>query len=56
MKVHNLSNVKEEIYNTLDAWIAWDLEFPLIAVKKAIKDLSANGEWRRVIQVVLSSM
>ncbi|BBN13927.1 protein MpPPR_37 [Marchantia polymorpha subsp. ruderalis] len=49
--VHNLSNVKEEIYNTLDAWIAWDLEFPLIAVKKAIKDLSANGEWRRVIQL-----
>ncbi|KAL2621914.1 hypothetical protein R1flu_002119 [Riccia fluitans] len=49
--VHKLSNVKEEIYNTLDAFIAWDLEFPLIAVKKALKVLAENGEWRRVIQV-----
>ncbi|KAL3699851.1 hypothetical protein R1sor_017873 [Riccia sorocarpa] len=49
--VHKLSNVKEEIYNTLDAFIAWDLEFPLIAVKKGLKTLAENGEWRRVIQV-----
>lgn len=49
--VKGLSNVKEEVYGALDAFIAWDLEFPLITVKKALKTLEVEKEWKRVIQV-----
>ncbi|XP_057547347.1 pentatricopeptide repeat-containing protein At4g21190 isoform X1 [Amaranthus tricolor] len=49
--VKELSNVKEEVYGALDAFIAWDLEFPLITVKKALKVLEDEKEWKRIIQV-----
>jgi hypothetical protein len=47
-----LSNVKEEVYGTLDSFVAWDLEFPLIVVKKALKTLEDEKEWKRIIQVL----
>ncbi|CAN4087667.1 unnamed protein product [Withania somnifera] len=46
-----LSNVKEEVYGALDSFIAWELEFPLITVKKALKILEKEKEWKRIIQV-----
>ncbi|KAK9091103.1 hypothetical protein Sjap_024280 [Stephania japonica] len=49
--IKGLSNVKEEVYGALDSFIAWELEFPLITVKKALKTLEDEKEWKRVIQV-----
>uniref|UniRef100_A0A5B7BHA2 Pentatricopeptide repeat-containing protein n=1 Tax=Davidia involucrata TaxID=16924 RepID=A0A5B7BHA2_DAVIN len=49
--VKELSNVKEEVYGALDSFIAWELEFPLITVKKALKILENEKEWKRIIQV-----
>ncbi|KAH7538108.1 hypothetical protein FEM48_Zijuj03G0164200 [Ziziphus jujuba var. spinosa] len=49
--VQGLSNVKEEVYGALDSFIAWELEFPLITVKKALKTLENQKEWKRIIQV-----
>ncbi|PON58213.1 Pentatricopeptide repeat [Parasponia andersonii] len=49
--VKRLSNVKEEVYGALDSFIAWELEFPIITVKKAIKTLEDQKEWKRIIQV-----
>lgn len=49
--IKGLSNVKEEVYGALDSFIAWELEFPLIAVKKALKILENEKEWKRIIQV-----
>lgn len=49
--IKELSNVKEEVYGALDSFIAWELEFPLITVKKAIKTLEEQKEWKRIIQV-----
>lgn len=49
--IKELSNVKEEVYGALDSFIAWDLEFPLITVKKALKTLEHEKEWKRIIQV-----
>lgn len=49
--IKGLSNVKEEVYGALDSFIAWDLEFPLITVKKALKALEYEKEWKRIIQV-----
>uniref|UniRef100_A0ACD5VGW1 Uncharacterized protein n=3 Tax=Avena sativa TaxID=4498 RepID=A0ACD5VGW1_AVESA len=50
--IKDLSNVKEEVYGALDSFVAWELEFPLIAVKKAIKTLEDEKEWKRIIQVI----
>ncbi|KAI8564894.1 hypothetical protein RHMOL_Rhmol03G0218100 [Rhododendron molle] len=49
--IKGLSNVKEEVYGALDSFIAWELEFPLITVKKALKTLENMREWKRIIQV-----
>lgn len=49
--IKGLSNVKEEVYGALDSFIAWELEFPLITVKKALKTLENQREWKRIIQV-----
>ncbi|CAN6564866.1 unnamed protein product [Malus baccata var. baccata] len=49
--IKGLSNVKEEVYGALDSFIAWELEFPLITVKKALKSLENQKEWKRIIQV-----
>ncbi|XP_020274198.1 pentatricopeptide repeat-containing protein At4g21190 [Asparagus officinalis] len=50
--VKGLSNVKEEVYGALDSFVAWELEFPLIVVKKALKTLEIQKEWKRMIQVI----
>ncbi|KAJ6960827.1 hypothetical protein D5086_031288 [Populus alba] len=49
--IKGLSNVKEEVYGALDSFVAWELEFPLIAVKKALRALEEQQEWKRIIQV-----
>uniref|UniRef100_A0ACD5YKT2 Uncharacterized protein n=1 Tax=Avena sativa TaxID=4498 RepID=A0ACD5YKT2_AVESA len=50
--IKDLSNVKEEVYGALDSFVAWELEFPLIAVKKALQTLEDEKEWKRIIQVI----
>lgn len=35
----------------MDSFVAWELEFPLIAVKKALRTLEVQGKWIRIIQV-----
>ncbi|RYR00016.1 hypothetical protein Ahy_B07g088064 isoform B [Arachis hypogaea] len=50
--IRQLSNVKEEVYGALDSYVAWELEFPLITMKKALKTLEDQQEWKRVIQVL----
>ncbi|XP_054811817.1 pentatricopeptide repeat-containing protein At4g21190 isoform X1 [Prosopis cineraria] len=50
-RIKELSNVKEEVYGALDSFIAWELEFPLVTVKKTLKTLEEQQEWKRVIQV-----
>ena len=50
-QIQSVSNVKEEVYGALDSFVAWELEFPLIAVKKALRTLEFQGNWIRIIQV-----
>ncbi|XP_010439506.1 PREDICTED: pentatricopeptide repeat-containing protein At4g21190 [Camelina sativa] len=49
--IKGLSNVKEEVYGALDSFIAWELEFPLVIVKKALVILEDEEEWKKIIQV-----
>ncbi|KAL2931095.1 hypothetical protein RDABS01_036505 [Bienertia sinuspersici] len=48
--VSRLPNEKEAVYRALDEWIAWELEFPLIAAAKALTILKKQRQWLRVIQ------
>ncbi|KAK9682324.1 hypothetical protein RND81_10G065100 [Saponaria officinalis] len=49
--VSGLPNEKEAVYQALDEWTAWELEFPLIAAAKALKILRDRKQWLRVIHV-----
>ncbi|VFQ67574.1 unnamed protein product [Cuscuta campestris] len=49
--IKGLSNVKEEVYDGLDSFIAWELEFPLVTVKKALRILENEREWQKTIQL-----
>eukprot|EP00252_Welwitschia_mirabilis_P025209 TRINITY_DN7783_c0_g1_i8.p1 TRINITY_DN7783_c0_g1~~TRINITY_DN7783_c0_g1_i8.p1 ORF type:complete len:382 (-),score=48.24 TRINITY_DN7783_c0_g1_i8:268-1413(-) len=49
--VKTLSNVKDEVYSALDSFIAWQVQFPLITIKKALKSLEQEREWKRIVQV-----
>lgn len=49
--ISELPSAKEEIYGVLDAFIAWELEFPIIAIKKALLFMAEDQQWKRVIQV-----
>nr|CAB3454562.1 unnamed protein product [Digitaria exilis] len=49
--VSKLPNQKEAIYGALDKWSAFEPEFPLIAVAKALEMLKRRRKWLRIIQV-----
>ncbi|KAK1436592.1 hypothetical protein QVD17_02374 [Tagetes erecta] len=49
--VCSLPNEKEAVYGALDKWTAWESEFPVIAVAKALNILKQRKQWKRVIQV-----
>ncbi|KAG4151876.1 hypothetical protein ERO13_D04G084216v2, partial [Gossypium hirsutum] len=44
-KESQLPNEKETVYGALDKWVAWEIEFPLIAASKALQIFKkrANG-------------
>ncbi|XP_042469822.1 pentatricopeptide repeat-containing protein At4g21190-like [Zingiber officinale] len=47
-----LEESKEAVYGTLDAWVAWETNFPLVSLKKAILVLEKEEQWHRVVQVI----
>lgn len=49
--VMGLSDVKEEVYGALDEWAAFELEFPIVATRKALERLRQLEQWHRIIQV-----
>ncbi|KAL7144885.1 hypothetical protein ABFS83_07G041500 [Erythranthe nasuta] len=48
----DLQDNKESIYNTLDAWVAWEREFPIGALKNVLLALEKQQQWHKVIQVI----
>ncbi|CAI5481319.1 unnamed protein product [Closterium sp. Yama58-4] len=42
---------KEDVYRALDAWAAFQLDFPLLAVKRALRIMQQEGQWKRILQV-----
>ncbi|TVU27204.1 hypothetical protein EJB05_29800 [Eragrostis curvula] len=48
----NLEDSKEVVYNTLDAWVAFEQDFPLASLKQALTALEKEEQWHRIVQVI----
>lgn len=48
----DMKDSKEAIYATLDAWVAWEQNFPLALLKRALLVLEKEEQWHRIVQVI----
>lgn len=42
---------KEAVYGALDAWVAWEQNFPIGPLKRVLLALEKEEEWHKVVQV-----
>ncbi|KAK4799291.1 hypothetical protein SAY86_024656 [Trapa natans] len=47
-----LKDNKETVYGTLDAWVAWEQNFPVGSIRRALVALEKQHQWHRIIQVI----
>ncbi|XP_021301149.1 pentatricopeptide repeat-containing protein At4g18975, chloroplastic isoform X2 [Herrania umbratica] len=48
----DLKDSKEAVYGSLDAWVAWEQNFPIGPLKNVILALEKEHQWHRVVQVI----
>ncbi|KAL1535756.1 pentatricopeptide repeat-containing protein, chloroplastic-like protein [Salvia divinorum] len=48
----DLPDSKEAVYSALDAWVAWERDFPIGALKNVLLALEKEQQWHRVVQVI----
>ena len=48
----DLPDSKEAVYSALDAWVAWEQDFPIGALKNVLLALEKEQQWHRVVQVI----
>ncbi|KAL5849125.1 hypothetical protein ACOSQ4_007138 [Xanthoceras sorbifolium] len=48
----DLKDSKETVYGALDAWVAWEQNFPIASLKRALLTLEKEQQWHRVVQVI----
>lgn len=47
-----LNDSKEAVYGALDAWVAWERNFPIGQLKNVLINLEKEQQWHRIIQVI----
>ncbi|EPS70788.1 hypothetical protein M569_03973, partial [Genlisea aurea] len=47
-----LEDHKERVYGTLDAWVAWERDFPIGPLKNVLLALEKEKQWHKMIQVI----
>ncbi|XWS33129.1 hypothetical protein CRYUN_Cryun22dG0052300 [Craigia yunnanensis] len=52
VKLLDLKDSKEVVYGALDAWVAWEQNFPIGPLKNVILALEKEQQWHRVVQVI----
>lgn len=52
MQLHDLDDSKEAIYGALDAWVAWEQEFPIGSLRNILLKLEKEQQWHRIVQVI----
>ncbi|KAL9227093.1 hypothetical protein vseg_002829 [Gypsophila vaccaria] len=48
----DLGDNKDSIYGALDAWVAWEQNFPIAALKNVLLTLEKEQQWHRIVQVI----
>lgn len=48
----DLKEDKETMYSTLDAWVAWEKDFPIGRLKIVLINLEKEQQWHRIMQVI----
>ncbi|KAB1225402.1 hypothetical protein CJ030_MR1G019284 [Morella rubra] len=48
----DMKDSKEAVFGTLDAWVAWEQNFPIASLKRALLALEKEQQWHRVVQVI----
>ncbi|MED6106868.1 hypothetical protein PIB30_008566 [Stylosanthes scabra] len=48
----DLNDTKEAVYGALDAWVAWEQNFPIASLKLILNTLEKQQQWHRVVQVI----
>ncbi|XP_056161414.1 pentatricopeptide repeat-containing protein At4g18975, chloroplastic isoform X2 [Syzygium oleosum] len=43
---------KQSVYGALDAWVAWEQNFPLASLRRALLVLEKEHQWHRIVQVI----
>ncbi|XP_038887985.1 pentatricopeptide repeat-containing protein At4g18975, chloroplastic isoform X2 [Benincasa hispida] len=51
-KLLDLRDSKEAVYGALDAWVAWEQDFPIGSLKHVLTVLEKEQQWHRVVQVI----
>ncbi|KAL2929006.1 hypothetical protein RDABS01_034417 [Bienertia sinuspersici] len=52
LQLFDLEDSKDAIYGALDAWVAWEQNFPIAALKNVLLALEKDQQWHRVVQVI----
>ncbi|KOM57059.1 hypothetical protein LR48_Vigan11g009100 [Vigna angularis] len=52
MQLLELNDSKETVYGALDAWVAWEQNFPIASLKRILNSLEKEQQWHRVVQVI----
>lgn len=48
----DVDDSKEAVYGALDAWVAWEQNFPIGSLKNVLLALEKEQQWHRVVQVI----
>lgn len=56
MQLLDLKDSKEAVYSALDAWVAWEQNFPIGPLKNVILALEKEHQWHRVVQVSANTL
>ncbi|KAF8402286.1 hypothetical protein HHK36_013238 [Tetracentron sinense] len=48
----DLKDSKEAVYGALDAWVAWEQNFPIASLKRVLIALEKEQQWHKVVQVI----
>ncbi|VVA89971.1 unnamed protein product [Arabis nemorensis] len=48
----DIEDDKEAVYGALDAWVAWERNFPIASLKRVIAILEKEHQWHRMVQVI----
>ncbi|XP_030528120.1 pentatricopeptide repeat-containing protein At4g18975, chloroplastic [Rhodamnia argentea] len=48
----DMKDSKQSVYGALDAWVAWEQNFPLASLRRALVVLEEQHQWHRMVQVI----